>query len=536
MADAAFTRLGWKSPTATLAAAVALLALAGAARAQVQVQTLAPPDLFSVGVGKSDLSPDLWRGSSGALARAAIPTLATRPMTPAATALARKLLSAGASGPDGAGDDLDLAAARLSALLALGNAGSVESIADRTPNLAQKPALAQVAAEAALVRGEDDKACGIETSLTDGRDGAYWLRLRAYCQAKAGQAPSAQLTLSLAEQQGRHADYERLMNAMLAGGDPGVPVLDDGLDYALSRRLSPNGWVQAMPTASAAVAVAVARDATAPATARVEAAARAVRLGLPVPEAYVGLTPPADIAAANQLGPTGEAMLMALAGATTDLTLKQAALAALLKRAQSQDEFQALSRLAAPGIASLVQANAVFGEPPVFAAACAVAGDGACAKAVRAQVGADAPPLGLALLDALIAASAGSPDSAVVQAVDAAGRGSDSAGAQRAAGALALLGALGAPVDAQGRFDLDLADLGPGRIPTGRQRALELSAAGGHAGDVALYVLITAAEAGPAGPSVGDRAALVRALDQAGLKTEARAYAVEGLLAIQARP
>ena len=39
--------------------------------------------------------------------------------------------------------------------------------------------------------------------------------------------------------------------------------------------------------------------------------------------------------------------------------------------------------------------------------------------------------------------------------------------------------------------------------------------------------------AGPAGPSPADRARIVRALARGGLKTDARAFALEGLLALR---
>ncbi|MFZ0266331.1 hypothetical protein, partial [Caulobacter sp.] len=45
--------------------------------------------------------------------------------------------------------------------------------------------------------------------------------------------------------------------------------------------------------------------------------------------------------------------------------------------------------------------------------------------------------------------------------------------------------------------------------------------------------LSIAADAGPAGPGPVDRARLVRALLKAGLEADARAFAVEGLLALQ---
>ena len=542
MADPAFTRSRPKPPNRrrgqAIIAGVAALAIAAPAVAQVQVQPLAPPDLFSVGTGPSDLSQDLWQGSSGALARSVIPALGEQPLSPAAAALARHLLSAGAPGPAGAGDDADLAGARAMALLRLGDAAGVQVITDRSPSLSQKPALSQAAAEAALVLGQEDRACAVGDGLASGRDMVFWLRLRAYCQAWMSQPAAAQLTFQLAGQQAPSPDYDRLMEAELSSTPPGAPALDDGLDFMLSRKLVP-AWADALPGAAAPVAVAVARDPNAPPAARLVAAARAARLGFIIPEAYAAEAQiPADVAAADQPGPMGEAGLVALIRATTDLTLKEQAVIALLKRAQDPAELQALARLAAPGIAQIMAARPVLSRPALFAVAAAAAGDLDSARAARAEVGQGGPPpapLDLALLDALIAAAGdNAPDAAAADALAAASAQADGPGRARAVAATALLAALGAPLGSETRFNLSRADMGPGRLSSGSALALDLAADASRQGDVALYVL--QASAGAGAPASADRPRLVRAMSRVGLKTDARAYAIEGLLALQARP
>ena len=101
---------------------------------------------------------------------------------------------------------------------------------------------------------------------------------------------------------------------------------------------------------------------------------------------------------------------------------------------------------------------------------------------------------------------------------------------------MAYLAALGAPVSAQARYDLSARDFSPSKTPAGRFIALDLAARAGRMGDVALYVLLTATEARGAVLSPLDLAACIRALDEAGLKADARAFAIEGLLAQQSRP
>ena len=63
--------------------------------------------------------------------------------------------------------------------------------------------LSRAAAEAALLAGDAARACRIAEALATGRGEAYWLRLRAFCQAEAGQGAQAQLTFDLAQTQAR---------------------------------------------------------------------------------------------------------------------------------------------------------------------------------------------------------------------------------------------------------------------------------------------------------------------------------------------
>ncbi len=205
----------------------------------VTVQALPTLDFFSPGAGDAGLPADLWARSSGDLARQTLPILGVKPLTPAFTALARRLLSTGASGPDGAGNDAEVAAARAGAILALGDPASADAILSHTTGIETSAALSQVAAEAALILGQDDKACRIGQALIPGRQTLYWLRLRGYCQAIVGDKAAAQLTLDLAEAQGRDLTFRRLMTVVInGGGPPGAAALRNGMDYALSRRLA----------------------------------------------------------------------------------------------------------------------------------------------------------------------------------------------------------------------------------------------------------------------------------------------------------
>lgn len=160
---------------------------AAPAAAQVEVAPLAPPDAFSTPGRDTGLPADLWQGTPVETARAVLPLLAVKPLSPASASLARRVLATGAKGPDGSSGDAALSGARASALIALGDMAAATRILDRAPGLDRNAALSQAAAETALLAGDNARACSIAEGLSTGRGEAYWLRLRAFCQAEAGQ-------------------------------------------------------------------------------------------------------------------------------------------------------------------------------------------------------------------------------------------------------------------------------------------------------------------------------------------------------------
>jgi hypothetical protein len=475
-----------------------------AAPAPVQAQPLDTLDLFSAG-RDTGLGLDLWKGSSAAIARAVIPTLADKPLSPAAAALARRVLAAAATAPDGAGSDVDLAAARVRALLALGDAPGVDAILDRTPGLAASAALSQVAAEAALITDQPDKACRIGDALSAGREALYWLRLRAYCLARQGKGPAAQLTLTLAGQEGADADYARLMGVVLAGaGDPGPASLRDGLDYALSHQLQLD-LKPALGAAPAAIAEHVAA-AAAPAPTPPAAA--------PAPGAAAAPPPAAA-------GPSEADVLAALRAAKTP--------AGYVSAAKDQ----------AGAIAAMTAAKASLGDPVQLATAALAAGDLATALAIRAGLTQDTIPgassTDLAILDAALAVAAGKPDPQTLDRLAERGGAADAGARSRAQAAAAVFAPVAGAVSPAARAAIAGFDLGHADGASGRMLALDLAADARARGEVAMLALDLAEAGGAAGPAPADRARLVRALARAGLTADARGFALEGLIGLQSR-
>lgn len=479
--------------SAFIMAALLSCASAAPALAQMQVQTLAPPDLFSTPAEDTGLPGDLWKDTAPGIARDVLPKLAAKPLSPAGAALARRVLATGANGPAEVGVDPEMGAARAMALIALGDAAGADKVLDRAPGVTGSASLSLAAAEAALITGADDRACKIGEALNVDRGAAYWLRLRAFCQALAGQTDAAQLTLNLAASQTKDADYARLMSALLAGSPAGAASLKNGVNYALSRKLGLD-LQAAAATASPALK--------------------------PV------LKPAGDVAA--------------LAGGA-DLTAAQTADIAFLRQAKGLPAFVDAARASAASIAALARADAPLEDPVLFARAALASGDLATAQTIRGKLTGDTIPgandTDLALLDAALSAASGKPDGQTLDKLIERGaqptaKGEGKSPAQPAA---LLLAALGGAMGPEARARFARFDPGKSTVSPARLVVLDDAAAAGRKGEAALLALSVAADAGPGGPGPVDRARLVRALAKAGLETDARALAVEGLLALQVK-
>ena len=93
--------------------------------------------------------------------------------------------------------------------------------------------------------------------------------------------------------------------------------------------------------------------------------------------------------------------------------------------------------------------------------------------------------------------------------------------------------ALGGPMSPQACGQFAGFTAGDAKAPAARAFALDIAGAETLQGETALVALWISADAGAAGPAAGDRARIIRALKAAGLEEDARAFAVEGLLALR---
>lgn len=236
----------WK--TISRASLLAAL-LSGSALAQdpIEVERLEALDPLEVGLPGSALSNRLWSGTGHDLAAqvlTALPGAADgRYASETVAELARAVLVSGGRPPEGARGTSDLAALRVDRLLAASGAGDAFDLLERTPGINRRPALARWHAELGFATGNAERACRTADALVEGRDTAYWLRVRAFCLALQDRTAAAELTAELARGRGADEGFDARLYAITLGTPLGqdAPAADSGLEWAMSRQLAAGG-------------------------------------------------------------------------------------------------------------------------------------------------------------------------------------------------------------------------------------------------------------------------------------------------------
>ncbi|MEO1311859.1 MAG: hypothetical protein AAFV51_12985, partial [Pseudomonadota bacterium] len=263
------------------AGGLALLCSAAVAQQPAVERADLGSNLFAVGTLRASqgaLPPTLWRGADVDDVRFLLRNAPGRPSSPAAADLLRRtLLSPGAS-PDGA--DEELAGHKLSLLARTGStegARSVASLAD----VENDPFAARALVEADLADGRLRDACLRSADLKEGRERAFWLKLRVVCYAAADENEAADLTLGLLRDVGEVDEVDdALLSTIVTGRRPkSPPAPRSPLELAMARQAGlPVATALGAPS-DASVLRALALDTELDDAARVTAARKAAYAG-----------------------------------------------------------------------------------------------------------------------------------------------------------------------------------------------------------------------------------------------------------------
>lgn len=471
-----------------------------------------------------------WTRSDAAFLAAVLDKLPAIYESPAALALARRvLLSAGAAPP---GDAALAASKRFEALGRMGAADELATMAAGAGPALADPAIAQFAAQAELARGRRSEACQRGRMASADQPSAFLFRLRAYCAAAIQDRAAADLALELAR--GANAADAWYTGAIAAvGGAPSARPPAARYDNSLAAAISLAAGLRAGPNplanSSTLALVTLARSAQAQQPLRAQAAAMAYRRGaISAAEARQALSeiPPEVVSGLPAIAPALR-QVTAAPGSLEAAT----AIATLLRQASAPGDFSAAAIFFKDDIAALTAAPDPAGAL-AFARAALTAGDAPLAR--RLTQSARMAGIDVAAIAPLEAALAIAENTEGLDAELALTRRIDAAGAslsRAAARDVAILSAAGLPLNGAAQaFVLANPPQGGARADLGAMSALSAAVERGATGEVALLAVVALGD-GPSGLDANSLAAIIRALRGVGLAEDARRVAIEALLA-----
>lgn len=168
----------------------------------VQVQTLDTVEGPVEGLLDSSnggLGENMWSGSSRADIETLLPRLPLASSDSAVRSLAKRLVLTKAEAPPGPVKRA-LITIRIEKLLSAGMLDEAASLA-ASGSIKDDPDFARVQANAILSAGRAGDACGSATAARESEGGAFWLELRAYCAAAAGDGATAEITRNILDAQ-----------------------------------------------------------------------------------------------------------------------------------------------------------------------------------------------------------------------------------------------------------------------------------------------------------------------------------------------
>jgi hypothetical protein len=348
----------------------------------IAVEPLAAPAADTVGLLTPDqggFSLDLWRGAPRARIEALLPLLPAGTGSPAADALAYRLLASQAKAPEGEADGRSLLARRLDRLYAAGMTKTVLLLLDRAGHAGESADFASIRADAALLEDKVDDACAIADAMRKQDGTAPWLELSAFCAARQHDGAAVQVDLGLLEESNAKVErtFLELLQVLTRPASTGKtkavkktapakvtpPKTLTPLLYAMYRAagIAPPEDVAGKASLPVQRAL-VGDDRVAPAT-RLAAAERSAATGALQPSVLAQLYAAvkfddaqlADpLKAAAKLPPAlGNALLFQAIGRSGDTAAKQAMLHAALDRAREQGRYLMAARVYAPGVAAM---------------------------------------------------------------------------------------------------------------------------------------------------------------------------------------
>lgn len=517
----------------------------------IEVEALRVPDQPWVGLldeGGGGFGIDMWASTTIELLERTLPSLPMGTHSPAMQDLARRLLLSDARAPLGEGTGRNLLAIRIERLVAGGETEAANQLITLAAAREGDPALARAEVDGLLLAGDNAGACARIGDAVRDDDDPFWLKGLTFCRALREERATARLAVDLLRELGETDDeaFFALVRALNGDTTARVESLVEATPLHLAMMRAANLPIPADAVAGASPAV-LRAIAAAPNTVpdvRLDAAQRAAAAGvLPaerVAQIYGGFVFESDsVQSAIEIaryaeGAWSNALLYRLGRERTDAVGRVEVAQAFIRRARERGGFVTAARIAAPMFAALEPNRELdFAIPELVPAMLATGDDEAAAKWFARANGAVAtalwPLMQIARGPTAMPLAAGAPGAwwrALAELP------TDERFA-RAALVFTLLETLGHKIAAS-----DWEPLLEGRLRVAADipapalwRGLGTAAAAGAVGETVVMALLALGEPGPAGANATTLGAVVDALRAVGLEAEARAVALEAVLA-----
>jgi hypothetical protein len=525
----------------------------------VQAVPLGALDPSSVGTlsGDAGYGGDLWTGSDRGIVERLIALLPVNERSVAARDLARRLLLTTAAVPEGQPTAKSILGLRVERLAVLGLTDAASDLAQRAPAALADPKLARAATDALLLRNDTAAACAMQQIWVRDDTDPFWMKLGFLCRVGDSDLNTAALVLSLVREQGVDDP------AFLALADVLTNVRGAKLDslpqpsplqYAMLRAAKRPPPADALATASPAVAAPLVDLGLGDMDQRLAAAERAESAGtLPAASRarlYAAVTFSAedkrDIAAtvgklANN-PPRAAALLYQAAAVQSVPVARGELLRRLWQHADERGLFATVARAALPLAQGFAPSDELAFMARDMTRALLAAGDARTARQwqqwLLARPADDASAAAAAQIWLpMLVATPGSAGTVATAAWDkwleAAKDAPEAQRQRRAAVAIQLLEGLGYQVPPNALRDALGARGARGETPAPplTLRGALLAADAGRRGETALYALHALGTTGPAASDPGALSLVLASLRKAGFEADARALALEAVLA-----
>lgn len=204
---------------------------------QINIGELNPASVYDAGILQDgSLDSGLWQGVSTVQASNLINNIDMSATGSARSLIRAALLSGGV--PPQAGDSFEreaYVAARLSAVLALGNFSSFDDLVNRSDINRANPVYTKIFVERALLGGDMNSACAMTDNIITARKSPYWAKLRAFCHVVRNEIPAAELTADLLVRSGHEDKAFFVLLGKLTGTRPEIKLasIDTPLQIAM---------------------------------------------------------------------------------------------------------------------------------------------------------------------------------------------------------------------------------------------------------------------------------------------------------------